>query len=119
MNEPGDLTVTEAVIQIASGALTAEALESAGQVSAFEFARALTYELTHHTDKLSKVLREGRAAEGLDCTYERYAEGRAVVAECRRQLELPRMPIFGRVAEWEWSPGVRRKIMGQSALWPR
>lgn len=60
--------------------------EAARSVSGFEFARGLTYELTHHADKLSKVLREGRAADGLNCTYERYAEGRKTVAECRRQL---------------------------------
>ena len=60
--------------------------EAARAVSGFEFARGLTYELTHHAEKLSKILREGRAAEGLNCNYERYAEGRKTVAECRRQL---------------------------------
>ena len=76
-------TVTEMALPAAFATLR----ESARWVSGFEFARAMTYELTSQPQKLSKVLREGRAADGLECTYDRYAEARKVVAQCRRQLE--------------------------------
>lgn len=60
--------------------------ECAVWVGGFELARSLTYELAHHTNKLSKVLREGRVVEGLQCTYERYVEHRNILSECRRHL---------------------------------
>jgi len=60
--------------------------EAARWVSGFEFARSLTYELTNHNDKLSRVLREGRAADGLQCSYAQYATSLQTIAKGRLEL---------------------------------
>ena len=55
-------------------------------ISGFEFERSLAFELSHHREKLSKVLREGRVTDGLACTYDRYAAACAIVANTRQRL---------------------------------
>ena len=51
----------------------------------FEMARALAFEAREHADQLSAVLK-GRLAQGTQCAPERYDDGLAVAAECRRAL---------------------------------
>src|SRR5258706_10156283 len=53
-------------------------------ISSFEFSRNFTYEIEHHWEKISPMLRENRLKSGLECTFERYSEARAFVAQCRR-----------------------------------
>jgi Asp-tRNA(Asn)/Glu-tRNA(Gln) amidotransferase A subunit family amidase len=53
-------------------------------ISSFEFSRNFTYEIEHHWEKISTMLRENRLKSGLECTFERYSEARAFVAQCRR-----------------------------------
>ncbi|MGD8809179.1 MAG: amidase [Gammaproteobacteria bacterium] len=56
------------------------------KVSGFEFARVMTYERLNHGDKLSKALLGGRAADGLNCSYEDYRAARATVDAYRQAL---------------------------------
>lgn len=56
----------------------------------FEMTRALAFEAREHADRLSAVLK-GRLAQGTQCAPERYDNGLAVAAECRRALSQ----VFG------------------------
>jgi amidase len=60
--------------------------DAARWIAGYELERSLAFELEHHADQLSRELREGRAVDGRECTYERYAKAGRVVAECRRRL---------------------------------
>ncbi len=55
-------------------------------ISSFEFSRNFTYEIEHHWDLISKALRENRLKSGLECSFERYSEARAIAAQCRRDF---------------------------------
>jgi amidase len=55
-------------------------------ISSFEFSRNFTYEIENHWDKISTVLRENRLKSGLECSFERYTEARAIAAQCRRDF---------------------------------
>ena len=55
-------------------------------ISSFEFARNFSYETLYHADELSVALRDGRIADGLGCTLERYRQARQHVAHCRMLL---------------------------------
>jgi amidase len=55
-------------------------------ISSFEFSRNFTYEIENHWDKISTMLRENRLKSGLECSFERYSEARAVAAQCRRDF---------------------------------
>ncbi len=57
------------------------------KVSGFEFARVMTYERLYHGDKLSRDLLDGRAADGLRCSYEDYRKSERVIQDYRRRLE--------------------------------
>jgi Asp-tRNA(Asn)/Glu-tRNA(Gln) amidotransferase A subunit family amidase len=56
-------------------------------ISGFEFARTFTYEITHHWDEISETLRNGRLADGLSCSFERYLEMQELAERCRREFE--------------------------------
>ena len=56
------------------------------QVSGFEFARVMTYERLSHGDKLSRDLLDGRAADGLACSYEDYRTAERRIQDYRRRL---------------------------------
>ena len=53
-------------------------------ISSFEFARTFTWEIEHHWDEISETLRNGRLADGLSCSLERYVEMQALAEHCRR-----------------------------------
>jgi Asp-tRNA(Asn)/Glu-tRNA(Gln) amidotransferase A subunit family amidase len=55
-------------------------------ISGFEMARNLTWELEHHADRISDKLRHGRLKDGLECSYERYSEMRALCERLRGRL---------------------------------
>ena len=61
--------------------------EDVRKVSGFEFARAMTYERLYHGDKLSRDLLDGRAADGLRCSYEDYRAAERRIQDYRRRLE--------------------------------
>jgi amidase len=61
--------------------------EDVRKVSGFEFARVMTYERLYHGDKLSRDLLDGRAADGLRCSYEDYRASERVIQDYRRRLE--------------------------------
>ena len=60
--------------------------EEVRKVSGFEFARVMTYERLYHGDKLSRDLLDGRAADGLRCSYEDYRAAERVIQDYRRRL---------------------------------
>lgn len=53
-------------------------------VSGYEFARVMAFELTHHSDQLSRALREGRVNDGLNCSYNDYRHALASLTNYRR-----------------------------------
>ncbi len=60
--------------------------EAVRKVSGFEFARVMTYERLYHGDKLSRALLDGRAADGLACSYEDYRAAERVIDDYRAAL---------------------------------
>jgi Asp-tRNA(Asn)/Glu-tRNA(Gln) amidotransferase A subunit family amidase len=56
-------------------------------ISSFEFARTFTWEIEHHWDEISETLRNGRLADGLSCSFERYSEMQALAERCRQRME--------------------------------
>jgi Asp-tRNA(Asn)/Glu-tRNA(Gln) amidotransferase A subunit family amidase len=56
------------------------------KVSGFEFARVMLYERMNHADQLSRILLEGRVADGLACTYEDYRAAQRIIIVYRRRL---------------------------------
>ena len=57
-------------------------------ISSFEFARTFTWEIEHHWERISETLRNGRLADGLSCTFERYLAAKEHAEHCRRRLEV-------------------------------
>jgi len=49
-------------------------------IAGYEFARAITWERTHRQPLLSPKLLDGRCEDGLQCTYETYANAQAELA---------------------------------------
>jgi Asp-tRNA(Asn)/Glu-tRNA(Gln) amidotransferase A subunit family amidase len=45
-------------------------------VSSFEFVRNRAWEIDHHWDDISQVLRNGRIKNGIACTFEQYSQAR-------------------------------------------
>jgi amidase len=56
-------------------------------ISSFEFARTFTWEIDHHWNEISETLRNGRLADGLSCSFERYIEMQKLAESCRRQFD--------------------------------
>ncbi|MCG8546552.1 MAG: amidase [Alphaproteobacteria bacterium] len=56
------------------------------KVSGFEFARVMLHERITAPDKLSKVLLEGRVADGLNCSYDDYRTAEQIIKDYRRRL---------------------------------
>jgi len=56
-------------------------------ISSFEFVRTFTWEIEHHWDEISDTLRQGRIADGLSCSLERYLEMQTVATSCRQRIE--------------------------------
>jgi amidase len=54
------------------------------KVSGYEFSRAMTYERLYHGDKLSRALLDGRAADGLNCSYEDYRAAERTIFDYRQ-----------------------------------
>ncbi len=60
--------------------------ESVRKMSGYEFSRAMTYERLYHGDKLSRALLDGRAADGLACSYEDYRAAERTIVDYRSRL---------------------------------
>jgi Asp-tRNA(Asn)/Glu-tRNA(Gln) amidotransferase A subunit family amidase len=56
-------------------------------ISSFEFARTFTWEIAHHWSEISETLRNGRLADGLACSFERYLEMQQLAEACRRRFD--------------------------------
>jgi amidase len=56
-------------------------------ITSFEFARTFAWEIDHHWDEISDTLRQGRLADGMSCSFERYVEMLDFVAQCRQCIE--------------------------------
>jgi Asp-tRNA(Asn)/Glu-tRNA(Gln) amidotransferase A subunit family amidase len=56
-------------------------------ISSFEFSRNFAWEIDRHWERLSEMLRNGRIAHGLACSFERYLEARTFAERCRATLE--------------------------------
>jgi amidase len=56
-------------------------------ISSFEFARTFTWEIEHHWDEISETLRNGRIADGLSCSLDRYVEMQELAERCRNRME--------------------------------
>jgi Asp-tRNA(Asn)/Glu-tRNA(Gln) amidotransferase A subunit family amidase len=56
-------------------------------ISSFEFARTFTWEIAYHWSEISETLRNGRLADGLACSFERYLEMKQLAEACRRRFE--------------------------------
>ena len=68
----------------------AEIPEAHRWISSFEFSRNFTWEIDHHWNLLSDMLRDGRIKDGLSCSFERYRQAQAHAERCRTRLE----PVF-------------------------
>lgn len=60
--------------------------EAVRKVSGYEFARVMTYERLYHGDKLSRALLDGRAADGLSCSYEVYRAAERAILDYRQRF---------------------------------
>jgi amidase len=56
-------------------------------ISSFEFARTFTWEIAHHWNEISETLRNGRLADGLACSFERYLEMKQLAEACRGSFD--------------------------------
>jgi Asp-tRNA(Asn)/Glu-tRNA(Gln) amidotransferase A subunit family amidase len=56
-------------------------------ISSFEFTRNLAWEIDNHWAQISEMLRKGRITDGLACSFERYADARALARRCREELD--------------------------------
>jgi amidase len=56
-------------------------------ISSFEFVRTFTWEIEHRWDEISDTLRNGRIADGLSCSLDRYREMQEVAENCRQRIE--------------------------------
>jgi Asp-tRNA(Asn)/Glu-tRNA(Gln) amidotransferase A subunit family amidase len=56
-------------------------------ISSFEFARTFTWEIDNHWNEISETLRNGRLADGLSCSFERYLEMQELAESCRQRME--------------------------------
>lgn len=64
-----------------------EALPDAHRwISSFEFARNFAFEIDRHAEQISERLRQGRIADGLNCSYDQYRDALALAASCREKL---------------------------------
>jgi Asp-tRNA(Asn)/Glu-tRNA(Gln) amidotransferase A subunit family amidase len=66
----------------------AHAEEAHRMVSCREFALNFTEEIEHHWHELSEDLRNGKIRIGRECSFERYAQARALAERCRRELDM-------------------------------
>ena len=55
-------------------------------ISGFEFSRNFAWEIEHHWELISTTLRNGRIKDGLECSFERYLEARALAERCRATI---------------------------------
>jgi amidase len=55
-------------------------------ISSYEFSRNFTWEIQNHWDEISETLRNGRLADGLACTFDRYRQARDTADRCRKLL---------------------------------
>ncbi|MFL6946638.1 MAG: amidase [Xanthobacteraceae bacterium] len=56
-------------------------------ITSFEFVRTFAWEIDHRWDGISEILRQGRIADGLSCSLERYVEMQELAASCRRRMD--------------------------------
>jgi amidase len=56
-------------------------------ISSFEFARTFTWEIENRWDEISETLRNGRLADGLGCSFERYVEMCELAERCRVRMD--------------------------------
>jgi Asp-tRNA(Asn)/Glu-tRNA(Gln) amidotransferase A subunit family amidase len=56
-------------------------------ISSFEFARTFTWEIEHRWDDISETLRNGRLADGLACSFERYVAMKELAESCRQTFD--------------------------------
>jgi Asp-tRNA(Asn)/Glu-tRNA(Gln) amidotransferase A subunit family amidase len=56
-------------------------------ISSFEFARTFAWEIDNHWDEISETLRNGRLADGLSCSFERYIEMQELAERCRQRMD--------------------------------
>jgi Asp-tRNA(Asn)/Glu-tRNA(Gln) amidotransferase A subunit family amidase len=69
------------------------ALEQAHKlISGFEMSRNLAWELEHHAGRISDKLRLGRLKDGLECSYERYSDMRALCEALRAKIDAIMAP---------------------------
>lgn len=55
-------------------------------IAGYEFARAISWERTQRQTQLSPKLLHGRCEDGLQCSYEEYAQAQAALAELRLSI---------------------------------
>jgi Asp-tRNA(Asn)/Glu-tRNA(Gln) amidotransferase A subunit family amidase len=56
-------------------------------ISSFEFARTFSWEIEHHWNEISETLRNGRLADGLACSFERYVAMKGLAESCRHAFD--------------------------------
>lgn len=56
-------------------------------ISSFEFARTFTWEIENRWSEISETLRNGRIADGLSCSFERYVEMIEFAEHCRACMD--------------------------------
>lgn len=96
--EPGTVKLLEAaardlailgatVIDLDLPAHFANIVEAHRSISSFEFTKNFAYEMDHHFDRISPALRNGRIADGQNCSIDNYEEALRFVADCRADLD--------------------------------
>jgi amidase len=56
-------------------------------ISSFEFVRNRAWEIDHHWNDISEMLRNGRIRDGLACSFAQYRDARAFAESCRFALD--------------------------------
>ncbi len=88
--------IEAAALQLNSAGATVSDVESAAgfddipvhhrNIAGYEFARAITWERTQRPQLLSPKLVDGRCEDGMQCSYEQYAESQAALAAQRTAI---------------------------------
>jgi len=81
------LAAGASVVDVALPADFAHLNEAHRWITSFEFARTFAWEIDHHWNDISETLRQGRLADGMSCSFERYVEMQEFAAQCREQVE--------------------------------
>lgn len=89
-------------------------------ISSYEFVRNFTYEIEHHRDRISAMLREGRIAHGRSCTEAQYRCAQRLAGAARANLDAlfgPHDVLLAAAAAGEAPRGTATGDFAFCAMW--